>query len=82
MAFNGGREVVYCAIDGQQWDALDPGVRFVHGDGRWECVDEVACFDRLHAQAAEQEHVARLDELAIKRIEHAFGQMPPARPGK
>jgi len=22
------------------------------------------------------------DELAIKRIGHAFGQMPPARPGK
>jgi len=28
---------VFCAIDGKQWDALDPGVRFVHGDGRWEC---------------------------------------------
>jgi hypothetical protein len=22
------------------------------------------------------------DELMIKRIEHAFGAMPPARPGK
>jgi hypothetical protein len=22
------------------------------------------------------------DELAVKRIEHAFGAMPPARPGK
>jgi hypothetical protein len=41
---------VFCAIDGQRWDALDPGVRFVHGDGRWECVDEVACFDRRAAQ--------------------------------
>jgi hypothetical protein len=41
---------VFCAIDGQRWDALDPGVRFVHGDGRWECVDEVACFDRRALQ--------------------------------
>jgi hypothetical protein len=78
VSFNGGREVVYCAIDGQQWDALDPGVRFVHGDGRWECVDEVACFDRLHRSEVPVE----LDELALRRIGHAFGQMPPARPGK
>jgi hypothetical protein len=78
VSFNGGREVVFCAIDGQQWDALDPGVRFVHGDGRWECVDEVACFGRLHATPPPLE----LDELALRRIEHAFGQPPPARPGK
>ncbi len=45
-------EVVFCAIDGQQWDALDPGVRYVHGDGRWECADEVACFDRRSMQWA------------------------------
>ena len=80
MAFNGGREVVYCAIDGQQWDALDPGVRYVYGDGRWECADEVACFDRRAALGMPEMVV--FDELAIKRIGHAFGQMPPARPGK
>jgi hypothetical protein len=80
MAFNGGREVVHCAIDGQQWDALDPGVRFVHGDGRWECVDEVACFDRRAAQGVPSDVL--FTHEAIWGLRWAFGQMPPARPGK
>ena len=40
----------FCVICGKQWDALAPGVRFVRGDGRWECPDEVACFDRRAMQ--------------------------------
>jgi hypothetical protein len=72
-------EVVFCAIDGQQWDALDPGVRYVHGDGRWECVDEVACFDRRAMQRGLAEAWAVVDRAAL---EQAFGQMPPMRPGK
>jgi hypothetical protein len=93
-------EVVFCAIDGQQWDALDPGVRYVHGDGRWECVDEVACFDRRSAQRVpdgvafteafgEQPWHGPLPELPpkwsetqLRALGHAFGQMPPMRPGK
>jgi hypothetical protein len=37
---------VQCAICGLCWDSLDPGVRFIHGDGRWECWDEFSCFAR------------------------------------
>ena len=80
MAYNGGREVAYCAICGHMHDTLDPAVRYVYGDGRWECVDEVACFAR-RAELGMPDTVV-FDELAVKRIEHAFGAMPPARPGK
>lgn len=37
---------VWCEICGHRWDQLDPGVRFVYGDGRWECQDETLCFGR------------------------------------
>jgi alpha-D-ribose 1-methylphosphonate 5-phosphate C-P lyase len=43
-------DLAFCEICGKQWAALDPGVRYVHGDGRWECADEVACFDRRAMQ--------------------------------
>ena len=43
---------VWCAICGHLWDALDPAVRFVYGDGRWECADEVQCFARRAIRAA------------------------------
>jgi hypothetical protein len=78
-------EVVFCAIDGQQWDALDPGVRFVHGDGRWECVDEVACTGRRAEQQAGwpgMDPGLAFTEDAVAALDHAFGQMPPSRPGK
>ena len=43
---------VWCAICGHLWDALDPAVRFVYGDGRWECQDETQCFGRLSIRRA------------------------------
>lgn len=43
---------VWCKICGFRWDLLDPGVRFVYGDGRWECMDEVQCFGRRSIGAA------------------------------
>lgn len=43
---------VWCAICGHRWDSLDPGVRFVYGDGRWECYDEDLCFGRRAIQLA------------------------------
>ena len=95
-------ETAFCQICGKAWDAQDPGVRYVHGDGRWECTDEVACFDRRSMQRGLAGAWALLDavsealdlplgvlppgvelpEDAIRALEHAFGQMPPARPGK
>lgn len=39
-----------CAICDKTWDTLDPGVRFIYGDGRWECWDEAACFKRRSLQ--------------------------------
>ena len=72
-------EVVFCAICPKMWDALDPGVRYVHGDGRWECADEQACFDRRAIQRGLDRAWAEVDRAAL---DHAFGQMPPARPGK
>jgi hypothetical protein len=41
-----------CDICGHRWHALDPGVRFIYGDGRWECADEVQCFARVAIRAA------------------------------
>ena len=41
---------VFCHICGCRWDARDPAVRFIHGDGSWECYDEPACFDRAAIQ--------------------------------
>jgi hypothetical protein len=73
-------ELAFCAICGKQWAALDPGVRFVNGDGRWECVEAVPCFDRRAMQAALDDVWAALGWWA--GLEYAFGQMPPARPGK
>ncbi len=57
-------EVVFCAICPERWDALDPGVRYVHGDGRWECVDEVACFGRRSMQRALDAAWAAVDAAA------------------
>jgi hypothetical protein len=64
---------VWCEMCGTRWDAQSPGVRF--HDGRWECEDEVGCLD---ARAAQPGWPAR----DVAALEHAFGQMPPARPGK
>jgi hypothetical protein len=36
----------WCHICGQSWHQQDPGVRYIHGDGAYECYDEPACFDR------------------------------------
>ena len=63
-----------CAICGKAWDTLDPGVRYVHGDGRWECWDEQACVDRRALQ--------RGLDAAWAAVDRAFASMPPARPGK
>jgi hypothetical protein len=38
---------VWCEICGHWYDARDPAVRFVYGDGRWECQDETQCFSRV-----------------------------------
>jgi hypothetical protein len=78
-------ELAFCTICGKQWAALDPGVRYVHGDGRWECVEEVPCLDRRAMQAALDDvwvFLAALDAGQWAALEYAFGQMPPARPGK
>lgn len=40
---------VFCEVCGKKWDQQDPAVRFVYGDGRWECVEEVPCFGRREA---------------------------------
>jgi hypothetical protein len=64
---------VWCEICGTQWDARSPGVRF-HA-GRWECEDEAGCLDCRAARP-----VFTGDQ--IRALEHAFGAMPPARPGK
>lgn len=70
-------EVAFCEICGKQWEVLDPAVRYVHGDGRWECADEVACFDR---RAMQRGLAAAWSAVDVAALEHAFGQMPPARP--
>ena len=56
---------VFCEICDKRWDSLDPGVRYVYGDGRWECYDETQCFARQQIRVA---------------LNWAFAQMPPARP--
>jgi hypothetical protein len=56
---------VTCEICGHVWNQQDPEVRFVYGDGRWECRDEVQCFGR---------------RAIVRALEHAFSQMPPAVP--
>lgn len=43
---------VWCEICGRRWDQLDPGVRYIYGDGRWECRDEEQCFMRRAIEAA------------------------------
>ena len=53
-----------CAICGKTWDTLDPGVRFIHGDGRWECADEPACFDRRALQRGLDAAWAAIDRAA------------------
>jgi hypothetical protein len=72
-------EVAFCEICGKPWDALDPGIRYIHGDGRWECTDEIVCFDRASLQRGLDRAWSAVDAAALG---HAFGQMPPARPGK
>jgi hypothetical protein len=72
-------ELAFCAICGKQWAALDPGVRFVHGDGRWECAEEVPCFDRRAMQAALDDVWAGLTPEQWAGLEHAFGQAPVTR---
>jgi hypothetical protein len=69
-------EQAFCTICGKRWAALDPRVRFVHGDGRWECVEEAPCFDRRAMQAGLDEVWAFLDAAQLAGLEHAFGQMP------
>lgn len=56
---------VWCAICDHKWDSLNPGVRYVYGDGRWECRDEEQCFGRRAIREA---------------LNWAFGSMPPAVP--
>ena len=46
---------VFCHICGQKWSEQDPSVRFVHGDGVWECSEESACFDRRAMRHLHQE---------------------------
>lgn len=65
---------VTCEICAKVWDSLDSGVRYVYGDGRWECADEQACFDRRSMQ--------RGLDAAWAAVDRAFAAMPPARPGK
>ena len=56
---------VWCEICGHCWDSLDPGVRFIHGDGRWECYDETQCFARRSMRVA-------LDSLAAEPVEETL----------
>lgn len=37
---------VICDICGKTWLEQDPGVRYVYGDGVWQCSEESPCFDR------------------------------------
>ena len=46
---------VFCHICGQSWREQDPSVRWVHGDGVWECSEESACFDRRAMRQLHQE---------------------------
>jgi hypothetical protein len=46
---------VFCHICGQSWMEQDPGVRFVQGDGVWECSEESACFGRRAMRQLHQE---------------------------
>ena len=41
--------IVFCHICGWGYDEQDPRVRFIYGDGAWECFDEAECFDRRAA---------------------------------
>ena len=43
---------VWCQICGHKWDARDPGIRYLYGDGHYECFDEVQCFGRLSIRRA------------------------------
>lgn len=47
-----------CSICGKVWDMRDPGVRYLYGDGSWECAEEGLCFDRraMRALDAEEAH--------------------------
>jgi hypothetical protein len=42
----------WCEICGKRWDSRDPGVRYIYGDGRYECFDEVQCFGRRSIRSA------------------------------
>ena len=52
---------VWCEICGKRWASLDPGVRYIFGDGRWECYDETQCFGRVHIAAALESAAATLE---------------------
>ena len=52
---------VFCDICGHRWDSRDPGVRYLYGDGRWECDDEPACFTRRAMQAGLDQVTAELE---------------------
>ena len=43
----------FCSICGHRWDTRDPGVRYIYGEGTWECTDEGLCFDRKPMAAAD-----------------------------
>jgi hypothetical protein len=52
---------VWCEICGFKWDSLDPEVAYRYGDGRWECRNEVACFDRFRIGRAVERAIDALD---------------------
>lgn len=68
---------VFCEICDKRWDARDPSVRYIFGDGRWECHDEAACFERRQQRVAPDQ---TFTQQQIMMLNWAFSQMPPARP--
>jgi hypothetical protein len=71
---------VFCLVCGQKWDPSDPGVLYRSADRQWWCADEVACRSRRAGHGVPEGVV--FSEDAVRALGHAFGQMPPMRPGK
>ena len=78
--------VVRCCICDLSWLPAQPGVLYRSADRRWWCRNERECRNRVRLRALELAAMQRgLDRawsaLDVAALEHAFGQMPPARPG-
>ncbi|HMD23782.1 MAG TPA: hypothetical protein VKH61_06750 [Streptosporangiaceae bacterium] len=82
--------VVRCCKCDLSWFAGQLGVLYRSADQRWWCRDEMACRTRQRQREAELAAMQRgldaawaaLDAAQVAGLNHAFGQMPPMRPGK